>query len=309
VDPCSSPTMEALNIPFPPSRPSTSHAPSSPPATPLSPTHPWRDDMSTSFNPSRTFVIRSKLQELETKIVSVESELEADLRVARNLALLSAFQKSTRDKVQLSVIALAKRVQSLRLEFSKLRCHRHALTRDLRSAEEERKMSRRSNASRRRSLYSPPVGIGATYHDLTLAGPQLQRSKTSSASASFGTVKDESGRPGVTRSRLPSTPDLPRSASAYTLFEQNWVGFDRGTPTLDVAENGTQATSTGPQSTQGDQFDDETRAVVASLEEAEEWSNTRAAKRVSLVEFPSNIASRPFPRSGLATIPKSPSQY
>jgi len=57
--------------------------------------------------------------------------LNAELRIGRNLAVLTPFQRSTRDRIQLAVLPLAKKIRHLRMELARLRCYEEILRTDL----------------------------------------------------------------------------------------------------------------------------------------------------------------------------------
>ncbi|RPD82664.1 hypothetical protein L226DRAFT_475998 [Lentinus tigrinus ALCF2SS1-7] len=85
---------------------------------------------------SRPEIIKSKVEDLNSKIALARNQLDTDMRFVRNLAVLTPFQRATRDRVQAAVQNVAKRVMQVRLDIEKLVCHRDVLTADL--AAEER---------------------------------------------------------------------------------------------------------------------------------------------------------------------------
>jgi len=203
---CSSPTMEALSLPFAPNRTGNTSQ-SSTPTTPFSPMSPDLENVSGFFNPSRSLILQKKLQELNDRIITIDQQLQSDLRIARNFALLTPFHRSTRDRIQSCVVTLGKRVQVLRLELAKLRCHHYVLTCDLKSAERERDITSRSSSSRKdgrmRSVTITSPGRRASYSSISreknVSSPSLPlKGSTSSATASFrgvaeGTDRETSG--------------------------------------------------------------------------------------------------------------------
>ena len=72
-----------------------------------------------------------------------EAELEADLRLARNLAALTPFQRATRDRVQAAAQATAKRAMQARLDVERLVCHRDVLAADLAAEERHWRQTKR----------------------------------------------------------------------------------------------------------------------------------------------------------------------
>ncbi|KAG8936599.1 hypothetical protein FRC02_000592 [Tulasnella sp. 418] len=86
---------------------------------------------------SRAVVIKNKIRELESKISAAQSGLDADIRMARNLAVLSPFQTSTRERLLQAIPALARRIRSMRMEIAQLVCHRDVLHADVIAEESE----------------------------------------------------------------------------------------------------------------------------------------------------------------------------
>ena len=80
---------------------------------------------------SRPRVIRSKIAELESKISISQTQLDSDLRLVRNLAILTPFQRSTRNRLQTAVINVASKIMQVRLDMVKMVCHRDILVADL----------------------------------------------------------------------------------------------------------------------------------------------------------------------------------
>ena len=89
---------------------------------------------------SRPEIIKSKVEDLNSKLALARSQLDTDMRFVRNLAVLTPFQRATRDRVQAAVQNVAKRVMQVRLDIEKLVCYRDVLTADL--AAEERDWQR-----------------------------------------------------------------------------------------------------------------------------------------------------------------------
>jgi hypothetical protein len=82
------------------------------------------------------FFLQVKINSLQSKISVTEMHLNAELRAARNLTVLTPFQRSTRDRIQLAVLPLAKRIRHLRMELARLRCYEEILRTDLQISSE-----------------------------------------------------------------------------------------------------------------------------------------------------------------------------
>ncbi|KAI8443337.1 hypothetical protein BY996DRAFT_8271625, partial [Phakopsora pachyrhizi] len=89
------------------------------------------------FQPHNNFDWANRLELIKTKIVQVESSvirckmtLNEDLRLARNLAVLTPFQISTRNRLQNSIMPISERVKTLRMSLSRWVCYREILIRE-----------------------------------------------------------------------------------------------------------------------------------------------------------------------------------
>lgn len=74
-----------------------------------------------STNKTRRFeAIATRVQTLKSDAAQIEQRLTTNLRIARNLAILTPFQKSTRDRIETALPDLAGQIRSDRVELSKL---------------------------------------------------------------------------------------------------------------------------------------------------------------------------------------------
>lgn len=64
--------------------------------------------------------IATRVDVLKSDAAQIEQRLTTNLRVARNLAILTPFQKSTRDRIEVALPDLANQIRSDRIELSKL---------------------------------------------------------------------------------------------------------------------------------------------------------------------------------------------
>lgn len=96
---------------------------------------------------TRPEIIRSKVEDLDSKLSLARTQLDTDMRFVRNLAVLTPFQRATRDRLQGAVQVVAKRVMQVRLDIEKLICYREVLTSDL--AAEERDWQRTKHLAMR----------------------------------------------------------------------------------------------------------------------------------------------------------------
>ena len=113
-----------------------------------------------SRRPSRSDVIRKKLRDLEERIVSAQTQLETDMRLVRNLGVLTPFQRATRERVHGAVQGAAKRIMQARLDLEKLVCYRDVLADDLQAGERDwertKRIALRAATDRLASQEQPP---------------------------------------------------------------------------------------------------------------------------------------------------------
>lgn len=86
---------------------------------------------------SRPRILKAKIQELQTKFDAAKAQLDADMRIVRNLAVLTPFQRSTRDRIQAAVVTVSHSIKRTRLELVKMACHRDVLAADLAAGRRE----------------------------------------------------------------------------------------------------------------------------------------------------------------------------
>ena len=122
----------------------------------------WSEDMQHSTAPlSRHETIISRVETLNSQIARTQHQLDSELRIARNLAILTPFQCATRNRVQIAIAPLAKKVRAMRIELTKLSCYRFVLLTDL--ADEERQWEQAKHdalraATQKLSMTEHPTG-------------------------------------------------------------------------------------------------------------------------------------------------------
>jgi hypothetical protein len=235
----------------------------------------------------RTRDIQANLAELDSKIFSLQLQEESDLRLLRSIAVLTPFQRATRERLGVIVLQTSKRIQRTRLELGMRRCHKEVLSNDLVAQEREWRrtkiialkaatdtlQSRREPSIPRNlppRMDQPMVKPSDNLH----RPPESFHPLESSIAESFNSALDfdspvsalEEGHDSPIVSVRNSTPtDPPRPFSPAQTTD--------GTSTPDPGS------SHGGFNTPQEEPD----------EEAEEWDKTRAAKRVSLVRMPSTL--------------------
>ncbi|KAM0747277.1 hypothetical protein T439DRAFT_98029 [Meredithblackwellia eburnea MCA 4105] len=149
--------------------PQTAHLPD----IPVSPTSPPITE-SERLPDTRVELLRSKIYELEEEIKFAKEGLHEDLRLARNLAVLTPFVKSTRDRITAALLPIERRVRYSRLNLAKLVCHREVLSRDLLVEDREQRTrkifrGRVSSGHLGSSTSSVPWSLGQSSIPLTAA--------------------------------------------------------------------------------------------------------------------------------------------
>ncbi|KAF8581359.1 hypothetical protein K439DRAFT_1354089 [Ramaria rubella] len=231
---------------------------------------------------SRSDIIQSNVETLDTQITGVQHELDAELRVARNLAILTPFQRATRDRIQVAVVPLAKRVKTLRINLARLVCYRFVLLTDL--AEEERQWEQAKRdalkaATQRLSAADvQPPGI-----EWSPSSPRFPMDPPPTSETFYSTLDVPGSEPPAIVSPLVSMAPDHRAV----LYSPSGVHHEY---------NGTRSTVTpshfGPELSPvaySNGHDHGSTATEVLEEIAEEWNETRAAKRVSLVKLPSEV--------------------
>ncbi|KAF9068070.1 hypothetical protein BDP27DRAFT_1224844 [Rhodocollybia butyracea] len=255
--------------------------------------------------PSRSRVVLSKIRNLESKISASQTQLESDIRFVRNVATLTPFQRSTRERLVLAVQNIAKRITQVRLDLVRYTCHRDVLLNDLEA--EGKNWSRAKKVALRaatetlqshqsvpqmtlsfhesNSIYSPPVSIPSriyTHKSESTAG-SFQESFHSAFEfdpddAAFA---DRLGTYRLSSAKNSSNGSLSREEDSVAPLPS------KSTPVGRVSD----LEASSPRPSQEDVYHERfyTSRESAGSEQAEEWDKTRCAQRVSLVRVPSVI--------------------
>jgi hypothetical protein len=229
---------------------------------------------------SRGTVIQLKITELEKRINSLQLQLESDLRCARNFAILTPFQHSTRQRLQEHIPPLAKRIQQLRLDLGKLQCHKEVLHADFVGDERQRYQTTRAalkvaTATLKRRLGEPTPPTSA---ETSASGKHKPGSRPSVIS------KGSKRRQGSFASSASSTQE----GTAPTLVHHSIAGsskqaLGRTSSSSRTRQEQLMLSIDEPSSTIEGSFSTPSKKS-AETEQAEEWNKTKAAKRVSLVK-------------------------
>lgn len=228
---------------------------------------------------SRGTVLQLKITELEKRITSLQAQLDADLRCARNFAILTPFQHSTRQRLQEHIPPLAKRIQGLRLEMMKLQCHKEVLYADFVGEERQRYQTTRAALKVATATLKRRLGEPASPDS---SPTNLTRSKSKSSTRPPVAARSSQRRQNSFASSASSTHE----GSLPTLVQQS---------TGETSKQGRASTSSRHQQEQTvmPNLDEPISAIDEAFpaprksfeqEQAEEWNKTKAAKRVSLVK-------------------------
>jgi hypothetical protein len=263
--------------------------------------------------PSRSEIIQIKIQDLDSRIAAGHAHLDADMRFVWNVATLTPFQKSTRDRLVVALQGVSKRVTQVRLDLAKFTCHRHVLSNDLASergawhrtktialqaAQETLQTHRLNNPPK--LTYSP-----LSYHetlgmDISAARRSSQHLDTplscrpeSSHCDSFHSAMDFgpawASAEDVVSSELFTTPlllDSPKLSLSLSLPRDTKSATSSPSGHSLTLHSANRSPRTSGES--GDR-DKNISAHNKPEEQAEAWNQTRCAQRVSLVRLPSYI--------------------
>lgn len=258
---------------------------------------------------TRTRIIENRIKEIESQLSETRSRLRSDLSLVQNIAILTPFQRTTRDRLHVAILNIAKRVNRLRLEETKLLCHRDTLTHDLLTADLNRQRAKETalNAAkevlrvRSFSLMEIDV-IDETTPSIDRPPLPTQDPLPHSLSGdSFYSALDNTVESLVTPSPLPFTSHIlesPASAQlttpAVTPGQANASSTSFPFPAEYATGDSTRSSfdhMTGQESNPRGLYTHERFYTAPEIpeEHAEDWNKTKAAKRVSLVRVPNDL--------------------
>lgn len=245
------------------------------------------DDSECNRVPVRSRVVQAKLAELDSKIHSLQFEEESDLRLLRNIAVLTPFQRATRERLGMIVLQTSRRIQTTRLVLAIQLCHKDVLSNDLIAQEREWRRTKtialkaatdtlQSQCEQNIPRVLPPSLDQPIINppDDSHRSPEGLHPPESSVAESFHSALDFDWTVSATEEwvdspivsgRNSTLTDSPRPLSPARTAD--------GTATPEPGSS--HETPNTPQEEPD--------------EEAEQWDKTRAAKRVSLVRMPSTL--------------------
>lgn len=250
---------------------------------------PFSEEFEQERLSTRTHDIRSKLKELDSKISSLQLQEESDMRLLRNVAILTPFQRATRERLRAVVLQTSRGIQTARLELAMRLCHREVLGNDLVAQEQEwcrtKKIALKAATDTLHNRSEPSIS--------RMRPPRMDEPATDTPR-------------GLHHRRDSSLP--PGSSTTESFHSALDFSYSVGTP-VDVSRKDRTPTDSPSTPSPAQEIDrtsppesepshDRFCTAVEGLdEEAEEWNKTRAAKRVSLVRMPSTL-NVPLGRQG-----------
>lgn len=256
-----------------------------------------------SHLPSRSKIMQAKIQDLESRITAAQAHLDAEMRFVRNVATLTPFQKSTRDGLVVALQAVSKRIMQVRLEITKLTCHRDVLSKDLvsegqswRRAKTAALQAARETLQHRDNppqLTLPQHKPAAQYYPQYLGTPSSRRPEPSlceSFHSAFDFGPNWISTEDLTSPESVTTPPLFDSPKLSSSLSFSHADMKSTTPSPRSSSLTVQSAKKSPR-TSGESGEHERfHSTHESFEEqAEAWNRTRCAQRVSLVKMPSFI--------------------
>lgn len=251
--------------------------------------------------PSRALVMQSKVESLQEDIAKVQSSIESDMRLVRNIALLTPFQKTSRDHLHTTLEVVGKRVAQFRIDLVKLLCYHDTLCRDLSSevrswGEANRIAFQAAEQTLRKHYDAKQLFPTRTVTDSASDTPKRPCSGSTESSAhpsseSFHSAVD----PGSDKlcSSEAIYPGSPEDTKIHSL--PNGPHLDPTSETH-ATRNSTSSVRLSSSDTSQECSQPDLTNSRPAQEEAEMWDKTRCAQRVSLVRVPSKLVLTRFPR-------------
>ena len=267
---------------------------------------------------SRYLILQSKIREFDGKLNSTQSQLDADMRAVRSIAVLTPFMRSSRERLQMAVAALGRSIRQLRLEVVKTVCYRDVLAADLTSERREQRLQSRDRLMpgggppypidiprMTLSVHEESPAFNGTPHSLShsdLTDPSAELPESSICESFHSALDFTSDWPLASRSDGGTAGKLAQNSALNTSTATTAnTSITPNTKTELPAGRTSWATPSVASSRDHDEIivDVDTLPKSSNIEQidaeeqAEEWHKTRAAKRVSLVTVPQMLSVIP----------------
>jgi hypothetical protein len=264
--------------------------------------------------PSRSQILDAKIADIDDRLTATENHLDTHMRFIRNVATLTPFQKTTRDRLVNAIQTRARCIMQLRLDITRMRCHRNVLRDDIfaearlwREVKDTALRAAKETLQARQSPEIPQVKL--SLRESCNESPsrtsilQKRQQSLSSLCESFHTAIDFGPD-------WPSSDDLDSSLlAASRMFDSSRPSTSGSFSSYPCGNDTSRIWKSEPASTAGSQACHDVTpkgedadgqhekfysAQGSPAEEAEEWDKTRCAKRVSLVQVPSTLDLLPM---------------
>jgi hypothetical protein len=127
---------------------------------------PQHADHRQSAQEARTAACQAQLDRLEAKRTEISSQLSVSLATARNLAILTPFQKATRDRLSSLVPSLANQIRIERIQVAKYASYISILERDLEKEQQQWATVRHVALQAAAKSLRDPKGVKAIVDDV-----------------------------------------------------------------------------------------------------------------------------------------------
>lgn len=249
---------------------------------------------------SRSHTIHAQVEDLENRICAANAQIDSSMHTARNIGILTPFQKSTRDRLQDTIQIMSKKIQAMRLDVTKLICHRNILLNDL--AVEERNFKQATSLALQAATETLQKRYSEHTSQLSFSIQEPRpKSPSHEETPSSGSQSFDSPTYETFHSALDFGPDWPSSGEAFpapslwgpslTTDSPVTQGYDSPASCYPSPDETSYLSLSTTNQSLPDTSLHENLLVTPDFpeEQAEEWNKTRAAKRVSLVKLPSNL--------------------
>ncbi|KAJ7456682.1 hypothetical protein FB451DRAFT_1276828 [Mycena latifolia] len=252
--------------------------------------------------PSRSHIIQSKVRDLDARISATQSQLDSDLRFVRNIGTLTPFQRATRERLLVAVQSIAKRIMQVRLDITKLSCHREVLSHDL--IAEGRDWSQAKKIALQAATETLQIRGDDHVPRMTISIPDNSEPPPLSSHTTAGKSRSSSShRPDSTCDSFHSALDFSEDTVSSGFLSAS-VLVDTSSPQSSTAsiqsfpfpDPSSPRHSLGATPGEGSDLNlgapgshEKFYTALESPEPAEDWDQTRCAQRVSLVRVPSDI--------------------
>lgn len=260
---------------------------------------------STVAQNKRAAAFRTQLDRLSTKRQAHAAQLASHQLIARNLAILTPFQKATRDRIAAALPSLATQVRDDRLQLVRYDCWISILQQELDKEQQEWARVRHVALQAAAKSLKDPKGVKAVVDDVNDDVPhELPRLSLPDSTESGSTTTSYSPVSPLEAFGVGSPGELPvvmrrSSDAAQAQAQRSSSPFLSSSPNKrDHLRYGESPRNRSPPTGRStplmfnlsESEDNGTSAPSRNDEQAEDWQKTRAAKRVSLasVDLPDN---------------------